>query len=114
MISTVLPDHGVLFQLTSTFVGHKDVDTHVTHLVLDPLGEDPTIETEDHPPRATRPNVRSKRMRLRAHPHPRGAPAQARTRADHRHPRRRVRRAGARRELSAAHPPSLSLRASGS
>jgi hypothetical protein len=48
-IVTVLPDHGVLFQLTSTFVGHKGVDTHVTHLVLDPLGEDPTIETEDHP-----------------------------------------------------------------
>jgi hypothetical protein len=48
-IVTVLPDHGVLFELTSTFVGHKGVDTHVAHLVLGPPGEDPAIETEDHP-----------------------------------------------------------------
>jgi hypothetical protein len=48
-IDTVLPDHGVLFELTSTFIGHKGIDTHVTHLVLGPFGEDPTIETEDHP-----------------------------------------------------------------
>jgi len=49
MISTALPDHGVVFQLTSTFIGHKGVDTKATHLVLGPLGEDPAIETEDHP-----------------------------------------------------------------
>jgi hypothetical protein len=49
MISTALPDHRVVFQLTSTFVGYTGVDTHVTHLTLGPVGEDPTIETEDHP-----------------------------------------------------------------
>jgi hypothetical protein len=49
MISTALPDHGVVFQLTSTFIGHKGVDTHATHLVLGPPGEDPAIHTEDHP-----------------------------------------------------------------
>ncbi len=48
-IVTVLPDHGVLFELTSTFIGHQGVDTHVAHLVLGPHGEDPKIETEDHP-----------------------------------------------------------------
>ncbi len=48
-VITVLPDHGVLFGLTSTFIGHRGVDTHVAHLVLGPLGEDPAIETEDHP-----------------------------------------------------------------
>ena len=48
-VITVLPDHGVLFQLASTFIGHRGVDTHVAHLVLGPLGEDPAIETEDHP-----------------------------------------------------------------
>ena len=49
MISTALPDHGVVFHLTSTFVGHKGIDTHVTHLVLGPPGEDPAIETQEHP-----------------------------------------------------------------
>ena len=48
-VSTVLPDHGVLFELTSTFIGHRGVDTHVAHLVLGPLGEDPEIHTEDRP-----------------------------------------------------------------
>jgi hypothetical protein len=48
-IITVLPDHGVLFQLVSTFIGHKGVDTHIAHLVLGPLGEDPAIHTEDRP-----------------------------------------------------------------
>jgi hypothetical protein len=49
MISTTLPDHGVVFQLTSTFIGHKGVDTQATHLVLGPPGEDDEIHTEDHP-----------------------------------------------------------------
>jgi hypothetical protein len=49
MISTVLPDHGVVFQLTSTFVGHQGVDTHVTHLTLGPPGADTAIHTEEHP-----------------------------------------------------------------
>jgi hypothetical protein len=48
-IVTVLPDHGVLFELTSTFIGHEGVDTHVTHLVLGPPGEDPEIHSDDHP-----------------------------------------------------------------
>lgn len=46
-IITVLPDHGVLFQLASTFIGHRGVDTHIAHLVLGPLGEDPAIHTEE-------------------------------------------------------------------
>ena len=49
IVVTVLPDHGVLFELTTTFVGHKGVDTHVAHLVLGPPGKDHAIETEDHP-----------------------------------------------------------------
>jgi hypothetical protein len=48
-IATVLPDHGVLFELTSTFIGHEGVDTHVAHLVLGPTGEDAQIHTTDHP-----------------------------------------------------------------
>jgi hypothetical protein len=48
-IATVLPDRGLAFDLTSTFVGHKGIDTHVTHLTLGPPGEDPEIHTEDHP-----------------------------------------------------------------
>lgn len=46
-VITVLPDHGVLFELTSTFIAHRGVDTHVAHLVLGPFGESPAIETED-------------------------------------------------------------------
>ena len=48
-IVTVLPDHGVLFELTSTFIGHQGVDTHAAHLVLGPPGENDEIETEEHP-----------------------------------------------------------------
>ena len=48
-IVTVLPDHGVLFELTSTFIGHQGIDTHVAHLVLGPPGEDDEIHTEEHP-----------------------------------------------------------------
>jgi len=48
-IVTVLPDHGVSFELTSTFIGYEGVDTHVTHLVLGPPGEDPEIHNDDHP-----------------------------------------------------------------
>ncbi len=48
-IVTVLPDYGVLFELTSTFIGHKGVDTHAAHLVLGPPGEEDEIHTEDHP-----------------------------------------------------------------
>jgi len=48
-IVTVLPDHGLLFELTSTFIGHKGLDTHAAHLVLSPPGEENAIETEDHP-----------------------------------------------------------------
>jgi len=48
-IVTVLPDHGVLFELTSIFIGHKGVNTHAAHLVLGPAGEDNEIHTEEHP-----------------------------------------------------------------
>jgi hypothetical protein len=48
-IVTVLPDHGVLFELTSTFIGHKCVDTHTAHLVLGPRGEDDEIHPKSTP-----------------------------------------------------------------
>jgi hypothetical protein len=48
-IVTVLPDHGVSVELTSTFIGHQGVDTHVAHLVLGAPGEDTQIHTTDHP-----------------------------------------------------------------
>ncbi len=89
-IVTVLPDHGVVFQLTSTFVGHKGVDTHVTHLTLGPPGERPAIHAEDHPHERPEPHVRPKGMRLRAHPGPHGASEGAGGRAGRRSPRRRL------------------------
>ena len=43
-IATVLPDHGLAFELISTYVGHAGVPTQVTHLALGPVGHAPSIE----------------------------------------------------------------------
>jgi hypothetical protein len=47
-ISTVLPDRGVAFQLTSTFVGHRGVGTQATHLALGPVGHEPRLWSAEH------------------------------------------------------------------
>jgi len=43
VISTVLPQRGLAFELISTYVGYPGVATHVTHLTLG-LGQGPVIE----------------------------------------------------------------------
>jgi hypothetical protein len=47
-ITTVLPERGLAFELTSTYTGHEDTDTIATHLTLaqDRAGE---IDTRRHP-----------------------------------------------------------------
>lgn len=48
VIATVLPDRELAFELVSSFVGHRDVPTHVAHLALGPVGECAQISTDDH------------------------------------------------------------------
>jgi hypothetical protein len=43
-ITTVLPGHGLAFELISTYVGPPGVATHVTHLALGPVGHPASIE----------------------------------------------------------------------
>ena len=43
-ITTVLPGHGLAFELISTYVGHPEVPAHVTHLALGPVGHPASIE----------------------------------------------------------------------
>jgi hypothetical protein len=43
-IATVLPEHGLAFELISTYVGHAEVPAHVTHLALGPVGHPASIE----------------------------------------------------------------------
>jgi hypothetical protein len=43
-ITTVLPGHGLAFELISTYVGHAQVPAHVTHLALGPVGHLASIE----------------------------------------------------------------------
>jgi len=43
-ITTVLPGHGLAFELISTYVGHAQVAAHVTHLALGPVGHRASIE----------------------------------------------------------------------
>ncbi len=43
-IATVLPQHGLAFELISTYVGHADVPAHVTHLALGPVGHQASVE----------------------------------------------------------------------
>jgi hypothetical protein len=47
-LSTVLPEHGLAAELISTYVGHADTPTIVTHLMLGPVGHTATIRTEAH------------------------------------------------------------------
>jgi hypothetical protein len=48
VIATTLPDHGLALELTSVFVGHEGVPTHVAHLTLGPPGHHPVMRTDDH------------------------------------------------------------------
>jgi hypothetical protein len=47
-LSTVLPDRGLAAELISTYVGHVNTPTIVTHLMLGPVGHTATIRTEEH------------------------------------------------------------------
>ena len=58
VIATTLPEAGLAFELTSVFVGHEGVPTHVTHLTLGPPGHAPVMRTDDHAHRNLNPNDR--------------------------------------------------------
>ena len=47
-VSTVIPETGLAFELISTYVGHQDTDTMVTHLTLR-HGRRGEIEARRHP-----------------------------------------------------------------
>ena len=47
-LSTVLPERGLAAELTSTYVGHADTPTIVTHLMLGPVGRPASITTAEH------------------------------------------------------------------
>lgn len=47
-ISTVLPERGLAVELISTYVGHQDTRTFVTHLMLGPIGQPADIHTAEH------------------------------------------------------------------
>jgi hypothetical protein len=103
-IITVLPDHAVAFQLVSTFIGHKGVDTHVAHLVIGPPGEDPEIHTEDRP-RGFLDPAYDPRSCVYEYIHVLMEHlGEARPRADDRRPRQRVQGARARAALNGARP----------
>ncbi len=46
---TVLPERGVAVELISTYVGHEQTPTVVTHLLLGPAGAPATIRSEARP-----------------------------------------------------------------
>jgi hypothetical protein len=48
VIATTLPEPKLAFELTSAFMGHKGVPTHVAHLTLGPPGLHPIMATDDH------------------------------------------------------------------
>jgi hypothetical protein len=48
VVHTVIPRGDLALELHSTFVGHPDIDTHVTHLVLGPPGRAPELISSDH------------------------------------------------------------------
>jgi hypothetical protein len=50
VIVTTLPGRGLAFELTSIFVGHKDLATHGTHLALGPPGHEPQISVREYEP----------------------------------------------------------------
>jgi len=47
-ISTVLPERGLAVELISTYVGHPQTPTIVTHLMLGPVGRPADIHTAEH------------------------------------------------------------------
>jgi hypothetical protein len=47
-IVTTLPQRGLAFELTSSFVGHEDVHTHATHLALGPPGHRREISATEY------------------------------------------------------------------
>jgi len=47
-LSTVLPERGLAAELISTYVGHSDTATIVTHLMLGPVGHPSSIATAEH------------------------------------------------------------------
>jgi hypothetical protein len=47
-LSTVLPERGLAAEVISTYVGHADTPTIVTHLMLGPVGEPASIDTAQH------------------------------------------------------------------
>jgi len=47
-LSTVLPEPGLAAELISTYVGHAQTPTVVTHLMLGPVGHSATIRTAEH------------------------------------------------------------------
>ena len=63
-IATVLPEHGLAFELISTYVGHAGVPAHVTHLALGPVGHPASIEHVEDPRAAARPGSGSARVRV--------------------------------------------------
>lgn len=60
VLATVLPESGLAFELVSSFVGHRDVATHVTHLVLGPPGNAGEISTDDHAHESLDPMIRAR------------------------------------------------------
>jgi hypothetical protein len=59
-VATVLPDRGLAFELVSSFVGHHDVATHVTHLALGPPGKGAEISAHDHAHESLDPIIRAR------------------------------------------------------
>lgn len=47
-IITALPDPGIAFELSSSFVGDEDVATHATHLALGPPGHESRISVREY------------------------------------------------------------------
>ena len=50
MIVTTLPEADLAVEVYSTFVGHPDVSTRASHLVLGPLGYAPMTIAGEHEP----------------------------------------------------------------
>jgi hypothetical protein len=50
MISTVIPERGLAFELVSTYVGAAGVPTHSIQLVRGPVGHESQIESVEHDP----------------------------------------------------------------
>jgi hypothetical protein len=59
-VASVLPGRGLAFELVSSFVGHHDVATHVTHLALGPRGMAAEIDAHDHAHESLDPMIRAR------------------------------------------------------